>query len=80
MPSLVVTVQPRVASRGECICSSRENEPAESAVTTQTTFLAVLTVVFVLSGLASFIVGEHLFAGLCFLLVTMTIYLRETRT
>ncbi|MEF8827912.1 MAG: hypothetical protein V5A38_03735 [Halolamina sp.] len=48
-------------------------------MTTLTTLLAVLTVVFVLSGLVSFVLGEHLFAGLCFLLVTMTIYLRETR-
>lgn len=49
-------------------------------VTTQETVLAIAAGALMLFGGVGFLFGEYMLAGLCFLLGSMTIYLRGTRT
>lgn len=57
----------------------RPESPGGSIVTTRATLLAIIAGLLTLFGFASFVLGEFLLGGLCFLMVSMTIYLRETR-
>lgn len=49
-------------------------------MTIHRTALTVAAGLLLLFGVAGFLFGEYLVAGLCFLLLSMTLYLRETRS
>jgi hypothetical protein len=49
-------------------------------VTYQSTLLTALPVVLFAVGALAFVAGERLVAGVCFLALSLAIYVRETRT
>lgn len=44
---------------------------------TRSNLLAALGIILIVAGIAAFVVGEFLVAGLCFFGLSLTIYVRE---